>query len=520
MLRRTIPLALLLLAACDSRTIDLGGTNTDGGGGTPPVPDASGGGPMPLTIPLTPRNKIDVLFMVDNSNSMSAMQTELKNRFNQFLQPFTDLASVGVYADLHLGVVTSDYGAGATGAPGCDLSPGGQKGKLQAVGKYADASCLPPVGANYAAYVFAANGAGANNLPSGQSLLQTFTCMASVGSNGCGFEHQLESVYAALHNGLVENQGFLPDDAMLAVVFVTNEDDSSAPPTTDMFDRSLTNEYGFEDSYRQTRFGVICCPPGMSSCTPDQRQLTPYGDSMGPLAQCQPAPNPSATMGPQGGREYDVSRYIDLFTKPASQGGVKANPDDVLLAAIDAPDMPVQIILSNPGTAGGQPYQQCPTLNESSNPPCVPVLQHSCQNPAQQVFFGDPAVRLDTVVRAALHNTIASICDDDYSGALQAFANQMVSRMGLGCVPSTIDLTGDVYKACTVEDRTTNMDGTVTVTPIPGCIPDGNLNPCWSFVQAPECAAASGFRFSIYRGVGVTMPPANTTTTATCVPPA
>ncbi len=65
--------------------------------------------------------------------------------------------------------------------------------------------------------------------------------MASVGALGCGFEHQLESVYAALNktnalsNGNGPNGDFLRADAVLAVVFVTNEDDASADPATRTF---------------------------------------------------------------------------------------------------------------------------------------------------------------------------------------------------------------------------------------------------------------------------------------------
>src|SRR5262249_33782229 len=152
----------------------------------------------------------------DNSVSMDAMQSELRARFGDFLSVFDDLAAHGIYADLHIGVVTSDYGAGDKAKPlGCDASPGGQRGLLQPVGALAPSGCLGPTGARYLAYAYGADGA-THNLPVGQTLAQTFTCMASVGSQGCGFEHQLESVYAALHN-TVENAGFVRDDALLAV---------------------------------------------------------------------------------------------------------------------------------------------------------------------------------------------------------------------------------------------------------------------------------------------------------------
>ena len=65
----------------------------------------------------TMKTQADVLFMVDNSQSMDAMNQELRNRFGQFFQAFQTLAHAGTFVDLHIGVVSSDFGAGATGAP-------------------------------------------------------------------------------------------------------------------------------------------------------------------------------------------------------------------------------------------------------------------------------------------------------------------------------------------------------------------------------------------------------------------
>ena len=68
----------------------------------------------PIRVEQNVKNKVDILFMIDNSNSMDAMQTELKNRFPQFFKVFSDLAQSGTLTDLQIGVVSSDYGAGAT----------------------------------------------------------------------------------------------------------------------------------------------------------------------------------------------------------------------------------------------------------------------------------------------------------------------------------------------------------------------------------------------------------------------
>ncbi|MSP61716.1 MAG: hypothetical protein EXR72_15555 [Myxococcales bacterium] len=299
-------------------------------------------------------NKVDVLFMIDNSNSMEAMQEELRARFPQFLEVFFDLAKKGTFLDLHVGVVTSDYGAGATGAPGCDRSGGGGGGRLvpgRLMGCVAGEQ-------DYIAYNFAT---GAGNVTE-KGFAAAFTCEASVGANGCGFEHPLESVYAALHNETGAPGGFVREGALLVVVFLANEDDCSAPSGSDLFDANRVAEYGYGTSYRCPRFGLVC-----GGVRP------PYGASGGALPMCVSAPNPGGA-GP--GKLHDVARHIDYFTKPSFRGGVKLSPQDVLLVGVDAPSESVEVLLSNPGTTGGEPYVPCSQLNEASNPPCVPVVQH------------------------------------------------------------------------------------------------------------------------------------------------
>ena len=167
---------------------------------SPPPPHTGGPGSGSCTtqVSLSSGGAVDILFMVDNSSSMDAMSAELRARFATFLQPFEALAAKGISADLHIGVVTSDYGAGKVRAVGCDPTPGGQKGMLQAIGQAAPKNCLAPIGHNFISYDFASPAHA--NLPGGQDLATTFACMAAVGSNGCGYEMPLESVYAALPN--------------------------------------------------------------------------------------------------------------------------------------------------------------------------------------------------------------------------------------------------------------------------------------------------------------------------------
>ncbi len=452
-----------------------------------------------LEVPQAVRNQLDLLFVVDNSSSMAPMADALKLRFGDLVKVFDDLARAGMPVDLHVGVVTTDYGAGDGRNP-CGPSPGGQMGKLQAVGLAAPPACRPPEGARFIAWRYRADGTSVSNLPAGQDLAATFACMASVGTAGCGFEHPLESAYAALHNNLPENQGFLRDGALLAVVFLTNEDDASAPPDSDVFDDDKTAQYGCPDSYdRQTRFAVVCCPPGVTSCDRAQKVFPPDGDSLGPLAGCEPAPVPP-------GKQYDVGRYIDFFTRPALQGGVKADPRDVILAAIDAPEQPFQVLVANPSATDGAPWVPC-----APDPPsdqwctqCAPVLQHACANPQAPGFFGDPAVRLNTVVRAAKQHAITSICDGDYTKVFGVLFDQLAVELGTGCVP----FTPTEPVECVVEEETRHADGTTAVTAIPRCGDPPGAFPCWRFTVEDACALASpiGAAFTVDRG-GADAPP-------------
>lgn len=474
----------------------------------------------PVRVPQNANNAVDVLFMVDNSLSMDAMQAELKSKFGDFLQVFQDLAKNGTAADLHIGVVTSDYGAGATGAGSCaPYGNNGQGGLLVPKGATADANCQPPTNnLPYISYVYAgdSSGNGSGNLPAGQDLQTTFTCMASVGSNGCGFEAQLESAYQGLKN-TNQNAGFLRDSALLAVVFVTNEDDGSAGPKGAMYDQSNTSTYGDFDTYRQTRFGVFC-----------NNAPIPYGDGMdmANLQNCAAAPNSNDDPG----LLIDISKYQNAFKLPLAQGGIKTFPTDVLLFAIDGPVSPFSTILANPqsglGTTtglNGQPttpnYSTCgPTLNSTT---CQMRLQHSCQNQAQPAFFADPAVRIQAVVQSVMFNQTSSICGEDltqppdFTKALTDLGMLISSQISPGCIPAKLEDASNPQ--CIVDDVTEMSDGTEKIVPIPACATaPANTFPCWKVEQKKACATLSpdGVGISIDRN-GMDAPP-NTNASVEC----
>jgi hypothetical protein len=354
-----------------------------------------------LAVPPVPNTgKVDVLFVVDNSFSTGPIQDQLKASFPAFAAALDAFPSKNAATSFHIGVVTTDLGAGPAPVGGCAV--GGDGGKLQALGFAAAAGCIAPTGGK--PYMDIDQVGGGNNLPAGQTFEQTFACMASVGSMGCGLEHVLESPYKALSGSIPENAGFLRDDALLAVVWVTNEDDCSAPPDTDLFNANLT-QYGTLTSYRCSNYGVMCGNPPA---------LLPYGDSGGPLSMCQGATTAA------GAKLFEVNRYINYFTKA---GGVKANPGAVILASLAAPVTPVQSILANPQ----DPMQ--PTCAAPNGSTCMVMLKHSC---VSGMVTGDPPVRLTQVVEAApRHSTSDVVCGASFDAALQSIADAILqARLG------------------------------------------------------------------------------------------
>jgi hypothetical protein len=176
------------------------------------------------------------------------------------------------------------------------------------------------------------------------------------------------------------------------------------------------------------------------------------------------------------GKCYDVSRYVDFLTKPSMQGGVKSNPDDVILVAIDGPTDSVESLLANPNPQPPGPYVACPGPVDGKS--CAVVLQHSCIAPTDTQFYGDPAVRINTVVGAATNHQLTSICDTSYQAALEGLGSIIIKRIGSGCITSPIE--DPQNPDCTVQG-----EGLFSTVFIPSCAQSGP--PCWKLQPKPVC---------------------------------
>src|SRR5262249_1180318 len=144
-----------------------------------------------------------------------------------FMQVLQDLP-MGL-PNVHIAVVSSDMGAGANAVELCN----NDQGIFQATprGTCTAAGLMP-------GQTYISNVNGVANYTG--NISDTFSCIAALGQDGCGFEGQLKSVARALGaDGFApppENTGFLRPNAFLAVVLITNEDDCSVPDNSPLFD--------------------------------------------------------------------------------------------------------------------------------------------------------------------------------------------------------------------------------------------------------------------------------------------
>ena len=383
-MRRILVASLLLFAGCGHHAT--------------PSPSAD----MALAAAFAAHDKVDILFMMDNSPG-EPYKIETISRFPELMKMLDAAAGAGHPASYHIGVVTSDLGAGPYTLNQGQCHPDGDNGVLH-IAPMASPSGPPAqscttLNLGGARYIDYDQRSGTSNVQGVPDVASAFNCIANDGDGGCGFEHQLESTYRALSGTVAENAGFLRDDALLVVVFVTDEDDCSAPPDTDLFDPSPEGvaKYGVLHSFRCTQFGVSCStPPAPLS-----------GASMTTTDGCAPLDQAN------GGKLFDVQRYIDFFDRP---GGVKADPSDVILASIAAPPSPLGVQVTMP-------------CADQVNTPSCPMLNYSCVAPTNAQIFGDPAVRLRAVVDAAQTSLPFSMCETDYSPEMDAIANAITARL-------------------------------------------------------------------------------------------
>lgn len=149
----------------------------------------------------SPTDQVDILWVVDNSNSMQLEQSLLGAGFASFAQELENTNT-----NFHLGVITTDF----------DYDDP-DRGKL-----ISEANCPPVIDKDTTC-------PNPDNPSETWDYVNVFINRAQVGLNGSGKEKGLEAAEYALKPAMATgpNAGFLRDEANLLVIIVSDEDDCS-----------------------------------------------------------------------------------------------------------------------------------------------------------------------------------------------------------------------------------------------------------------------------------------------------
>lgn len=209
-----------------------------GDGGPETLPD---GGKTEVDNPLVPATKVDLLFAIDNSSSMGDKQALLGSAVSRILRRLVE-SSDHKPVDLHVGVISSSLGAFDV----CDEKNPRNNDHAHLLNVDDKAKVVP--GAEDGFLKLAPGGDVAALETAAKSLIQ------GVGQTGCGFEAQLESLYRFLVQPdppssvtvsaddklvfgavddvvLAQRKAFLRPDSAVAIVMLTDEDDSHVDPS-------------------------------------------------------------------------------------------------------------------------------------------------------------------------------------------------------------------------------------------------------------------------------------------------
>ena len=299
---------------------------------TKPDKDVLSEGTVVSVQSLDANNKLDLLFVIDNSVGMddeqAAFSAAQANLFNALAN------TEGGVPDLHLAVLSTNMGVGGSSIPGSGIA--GCEGSGDD-GKFLGSECI-----DGSFLIDQDDGIGGSIGNYDGQFEAALSCMTAIGNRGCGFEQPLEAMRRALDGSNPENAGFLRDDAMLAVIIMSDEDDCSAFSTeiysTDPNQDRIDSELGYLSSFRCFEFGVECDedetrePGARTNCRP--RTDSPY--------------------------LYDVQEYVSFLR------GLKPSLSDIFVAGIIGADSDISVVAPD-----GEPQLEraCASQNGEALPP-------------------------------------------------------------------------------------------------------------------------------------------------------
>ncbi len=418
---------------------------------------------------------VDVLFEIDNSNSMAENQANLSRNFqlliNQLVNPpnnpSTGRPDHPPVKSLHVGVISSDLGTPGSVVPSCANSDTGDDGLLNpiknglAIRTHQPWTTAPPGRRptrctndpnQYPSFLtFTSTGSMPTN-PT--TFADDFVCNAYLSTGGCGLEQQLESAYRALvvrnpreaTGNTDPNAGFVRDNAVLAIVMVTDEEDGSVRdcrfaengvPCTDAVSVFDIMSPDWSSSDLNLRFYMY---------TPGSRQ-----DPTWPLDRYIDPTRPNRGFTSLKPRRPDLVIFsaiagvpLAIPTRPSSVTGRTVVDWNTLLGRMaDGSDG-----YTGEQTGSGPISMRQRNMDPMCSTRVVPACRRegspavtTCDSGAQ--YFAWPSRRVAQVARrfADKYNngTISSICANDYTPALSQIVERIQSRLSGRCLPRPLE---------------------------------------------------------------------------------
>jgi hypothetical protein len=361
-------------------------------------------------VRVTNVDKVDLLFMVDNSNSMTEEQASLTEQFPRLVtvlatgdrNPTVDADGDGNPANvgddfppvmsLQIGVITSDMGVGGFNVMTCNDEPNfGDNGLLRTQGNTAISGCM----ATYPSFLEFRRGA-----TDAAMYARDVSCVATVGTGGCGFEQQLEAVLKAVTPSTctdpwctfnmgtrghadVANSGFVRPDSLLALILVTDEEDCSVADS-ELFNTASTRYSG--------ELNLRCF--------------------LNPTAQ------------------HPISRFVEGYL------ATRNSPDLLVYAAITG--VPPNV---STATATHDQILALPEMQEEIDPTMMTRLRPSCNVAGRGIAF--PPRRIVEVAKGletrGSNGLVYSICQADFTPALDGIIEKIADVLGGTCLPRALN---------------------------------------------------------------------------------
>jgi hypothetical protein len=359
---------------------------------------------------------VDLLVVVDDSSSMEDEQTNLGDNFQHLVRSLTspedadgdgepDHAPV---TDLHVGIVSTNMGVrGATGIQTCGSGPydrdalDGDDGIFIDVPRDDEALGCAEQYEPFLSYDPESTRDDVYKTP--EELDHAFQCLANLGTNGCGFEQQLDATTRALidHAGGA-NAGFLREDSLLAIVMLTDEEDCSV----------RRDDPNAIDLYTDPALGAI------------QLRCHRHGDQF-----LEPV-------------ETFVNRLIALRADEPHKlvfAGITGIPLSTRCSLTDMDDADFACVLDDP-------YMQQVEQNDRDGlaPACL----------ADERGDADPARRIVEVIQGidarGGNGIVRSICEADFRPAMEAISRLIQKQFDGACLARPLQRDGDGQVVCRV----------------------------------------------------------------------